>query len=74
MEQRESEDESASHGQEWKAILGIARDGRVTAVDGTVVELRAESICCHGDTPGAVGIARAVRDALAHAGIGVAAA
>ena len=54
--------------------VGIARDGRVTSVDGTVVQLRAESICCHGDTPGAVAIAAAVRSGLAGAGIEVAAA
>ena len=34
------------------------------AVDGTRVAVRAESICCHGDTPGAVEIAAAVRSAL----------
>jgi len=49
----------------------IARDGRVTSVDGTIVELRAESICCHGDTPGAVAIAKAVRDGLRDAGVEV---
>ena len=47
--------------------------GAVTAVDGSRVSLRAESICCHGDTPGAVAIATAVRSALDRAGIAVAA-
>ena len=37
------------------------------AVDGTVVDLDARSICIHGDTPGAVALARAVRSALEHA-------
>jgi UPF0271 protein len=46
--------------------------GSVTAVDGSSVELRAESICCHGDTPGAVEIAAAVRRGLEDAGVAVA--
>jgi len=45
--------------------------GRVTAADGSVVELRAESICCHGDTPGAVNIAAAVRRGLESAGVAI---
>ena len=51
----------------------IAVEGRVVATDGSVVELRAESICCHGDTPGAVAIAAAVRQALEGRGVTVAA-
>src|SRR5688572_10816242 len=50
----------------------IAVDGRLAAADGSLVELRAESICCHGDTPGAVEIAAAVRPALEDAGLTVA--
>jgi UPF0271 protein len=42
----------------------IAADGAVVAVDGSRVPIRAETICCHGDTPGAVEIATAVRVAL----------
>jgi len=47
----------------------IARDGTVTAVDGTDVVLRADTLCVHGDTPGALEIARAVRAALEAEGI-----
>jgi UPF0271 protein len=47
----------------------MAVDGVVIAVDGTPVRLRARSICVHGDTPGAVEIALAVRAALAGAGL-----
>ncbi|MCG8928403.1 LamB/YcsF family protein [Lentzea sp. CC55] len=39
-------------------------DGEIVAVDGTVIKTRAESLCVHGDTPGAVEHARAVREAL----------
>ena len=48
-------------------------NGKVTAVDGSSVSVAAESICCHGDTPGAVAIASAVRQALLDAGVTVAA-
>ncbi|MBW3612987.1 MAG: LamB/YcsF family protein [Chloroflexi bacterium] len=51
--------------------VAIAIAGSVTAEDGARVELRAESICCHGDTPGAVEIAAAVRHALDAAGVRV---
>ena len=43
----------------------------VTALDGASVSVRADTICIHGDTPGAAALARAVRDALSTAGIEV---
>jgi 5-oxoprolinase (ATP-hydrolysing) subunit A len=49
----------------------IAVDQVVVAVDGSQVALRARSICVHGDTPGAVALAGAVRSALEVAGVGV---
>jgi len=51
--------------------VSIARDGRVTAIDGTVLPLAAATLCVHGDTPGAAAIAAAVRRELAAAGITV---
>jgi UPF0271 protein len=52
--------------------VAIAVDGSVRSAEGTAVTVRAESICCHGDTPGAVEIAAAVRRALESAGVAVA--
>ncbi|QJY45807.1 LamB/YcsF family protein [Pseudonocardia broussonetiae] len=52
-------------------VLRLLTDGTVEAVDGTVVAVRAESACVHGDSPGAVEMARAVRAALAGAGVEV---
>jgi UPF0271 protein len=49
----------------------MARDGAVTATDGTVIPLRADTLCLHGDTPGAAEHARAVRDALEAAGVSI---
>jgi len=53
--------------------VSIATEGHVVAANGDRVTLTAESICCHGDTPGAVEIAAAVRLALGTAGVAVAA-
>jgi UPF0271 protein len=50
----------------------IATRGEVVAADGSVVPVQAASVCVHGDTPGAVAIARAVRAALEQAGVEVA--
>jgi 5-oxoprolinase (ATP-hydrolysing) subunit A len=47
---------------------GLVTDGVVESVTGTRVRLRPRSVCVHGDTPGAVGLARAVRAALERAG------
>ena len=44
-------------------------DGTVQATDGTQVRLEARSLCIHGDTAGAVALARAVRGALEQAGV-----
>jgi UPF0271 protein len=54
--------------------IRIARDGRVRSFDGTAeVELSADTLCIHGDTPGAAHLARTVRAALEAAGVRVAA-
>ena len=47
----------------------LATKGEVVAVDGTVVQVRPDSLCIHGDTPGAVGMAAAVRAGLEAAGV-----
>ena len=39
-------------------------EGRVVAVDGTDIAIRAGSVCVHSDTPGAVAVAEAVRAIL----------
>jgi 5-oxoprolinase (ATP-hydrolysing) subunit A len=64
--QPRSEDGSVIHDPEAAAGQArmIAIEGAVVAVDGSRVSITAESICCHGDTPGAVVIAAAVLNAL----------
>jgi UPF0271 protein len=52
-------------------VVRMVVDGTVVAVDGTTIDVRAESICVHGDSPGAVQTARAVAAALGQAGVTV---
>ena len=51
----------------------LARDGWVIASDGSRVPVSPDTICLHGDTPGAASIARRVRERLAAEGVAVAA-
>ena len=51
--------------------VSIARDGRVVATNGSALAIAADTICIHGDSPGAVDAARAVRSALADAGVAI---
>jgi UPF0271 protein len=53
-----------------RAVM-LAERGLVETVAGRTLELRVDSICVHGDTPGAVSVARSVRAALERAGIEV---
>lgn len=52
-------------------VIRMVREGRVRAVDGTDVALRADSVCVHGDNPEAVAFVRAIRAAFTREGIGV---
>lgn len=51
--------------------VGMVRSGAVTATDGTVIPVDVRSLCVHGDTRGAVAMAREVRSALVAAGVTV---
>ncbi|HTH25026.1 MAG TPA: 5-oxoprolinase subunit PxpA [Vicinamibacterales bacterium] len=52
--------------------IKMVRDKQVIAVDGSTISLKADTICLHGDTPGAADHAKAVRRGLEAAGISVA--
>ncbi|MCB0931937.1 MAG: LamB/YcsF family protein [Mycobacterium sp.] len=54
-------------------VVAMVGAGQVTAVDGSVVDIEVESVCVHGDSPGAVDIAAAVRRNLLAAGVELAA-
>lgn len=50
----------------------MVRTGTITTADGETVAVNARSVCIHGDTPGAVAMARAVRLGLEQAGVTIA--
>ncbi|ABD88172.1 LamB/YcsF family protein [Rhodopseudomonas palustris] len=53
-------------------VVRMVQDGAVVSVTGKAIKMRTDTVCIHGDTPGAVEIARGVRQALKAAGIAVA--
>ena len=53
--------------------VSIVRDGQVTSHGGSNLAVHADTICIHGDTPAAPEFARAIRAALAEAGVTIAA-
>ncbi|PUA80471.1 LamB/YcsF family protein [Nocardioides currus] len=55
-----------------RRCVRMATEGSVEAVDGTIVEVRAASLCVHGDSPGAVEMAGRVKAALRDTGVEVA--
>ncbi len=61
-------------GEIAERAVRLAARGEIVAADGSVLRTAARSLCIHGDTPGAVAIARAVKGALAAAGVEVRAA
>jgi UPF0271 protein len=54
-------------------VLRMLREGKVRSVEGGDVEVRGETICIHGDTPGAVEFARKLRSQLEHEGVRISA-
>ncbi len=56
-----------------RRLVRMLDEGVVRSVDGTDVVVHAESACVHGDSPGAVAMAQAVRDGLRDAGVRLAA-
>jgi UPF0271 protein len=54
-------------------VLRMVRDGHVVARDGSTLSVKVDTICVHGDTPGAAELAAAVRAGLEEAGVVVAA-
>jgi len=54
-------------------VLRMLREGKVRSVEGRDVDVRGETICVHGDTPGAVGFARELRSQLEREGVRISA-
>jgi UPF0271 protein len=54
-----------------RQVLQMVKQGTVTAMDGTLVNVRADTLCIHGDQPGAAEFAKAIREALVAEGVHV---
>jgi 5-oxoprolinase (ATP-hydrolysing) subunit A len=55
-----------------RRVVRMVTEGVVEAVDGTELRMTPDTICFHGDTPGAPRLVRAAREALRGAGVDVA--
>jgi 5-oxoprolinase (ATP-hydrolysing) subunit A len=51
--------------------IRLAKERAVVAIDGSIVHLQADTICVHGDTPGADELAAKLREALERSGVEV---
>jgi UPF0271 protein len=51
--------------------LRLVREGRVAAIDGSTIALKADTICVHGDNPEALALVRRIRAALEAEGVAV---
>ena len=56
-----------------KRVLRMLREGKVRSVEGRDIDVRGETICVHGDTPGAVEFARELRLQLEREGVRISA-
>ncbi|ERS49680.1 5-oxoprolinase subunit PxpA [Corynebacterium sp. KPL2830] len=54
-----------------KRVLEVAQTGSITAIDGTTLDVDAQSVCTHGDSPGSVKLLRGVVDCLSAEGIDI---
>jgi UPF0271 protein len=54
-------------------VLRMLREGKVRSIEGQDVEVRGETICVHGDTPGAVAFARELHTRLEREGVKISA-
>ena len=52
-------------------MLRLATEGVIEAVDGSTLHLQADSICVHGDSPGAVAISARIREVLVAGGVAI---
>ncbi len=54
-----------------KRGLKMALEGKVVALDGTEIEIKADTLCVHGDNPAAVDMVKRIREELNDAGVAV---
>jgi 5-oxoprolinase (ATP-hydrolysing) subunit A len=52
-------------------VLKLVKEGKVKTIEGSEIELKAETICVHGDNPKAVALVKIIRETLKAAGVNV---
>ena len=52
-------------------VVKLVQEGKVKAIDGSEIALKAETICVHGDNPQALALVRTIRATLDDAGVGI---
>ncbi|TLS36609.1 LamB/YcsF family protein [Pseudalkalibacillus caeni] len=59
-----SEENAVIHDEETaiKQVLSMVQDNKVTAVDGSQIEIKVDTVCVHGDSPSALQFVEALRD------------
>ena len=55
-----------------RKILKMVQEGRVVCRDGSEIELKADTICVHGDNPSALSLVKKIRETLQAAGVEIA--
>ena len=60
------------HNQVAEKVLKMVEEGRVVCIDGSEIELSADTICVHGDNPAALELVKTIRNSLQAAGIRIA--
>jgi UPF0271 protein len=52
-------------------VLKLVKEGKVKTIDGSEIELKAETICVHGDNPKALALVKKIRETLKAVGVAV---
>lgn len=52
--------------------VSVVRDGKIATIEGKMIDVRADTVCCHGDAPNAADVVKKVREELKKQGITVA--
>jgi UPF0271 protein len=59
------------HDRAAERVLKMATEATVVCIDGSEIELAAETVCVHGDNPSALALVQKIRETLAGAGVGI---
>ncbi|MDR3562689.1 MAG: LamB/YcsF family protein [Negativicutes bacterium] len=50
-------------------VMGMVKKQQVTSIDGAAISLKTQTVCVHGDTPGAVAMIKKIREVLTGEGV-----